>query len=245
MVEAHIKKGVEHCENADFESGAEYFSKALKIEPNHPQALHHRARALSRAGKLPEALADFAKMVKLFPKNASFIADYAVALHLNDRNDEAATQFDKALALEPNNPYRYSSRAFFKDRIGDLEGAIEDYEKCIALDPEDAIALNNKGLVEEKLGYKEKSKLSFDRSNELVGYEPERNLPGQASSKKQIPNHKNQISSLQEQESSGANKISESRDPETRWEVIKTVFTKEGFKDFMKFSTGLVKGKKS
>ena len=107
------------------------------------------------------------------------------------------------------------------------------------MDPEDAIALNNKGLVEEKLGYKEKSKLSFDRSNELVGYEPERNLPGQASSKKQIPNPKSLESGL----GSKSEELNESRDPETRWEVIKTVFTKEGFKDFVKFSGELIRGK--
>ncbi|MDX5477739.1 MAG: tetratricopeptide repeat protein, partial [Cyclobacteriaceae bacterium] len=59
-------------------------------------------------------------------------------------------------------------------RIGDLEGAIADYEKAIELDPEDAVAYNNKGLVEEKLGYRDQSKKSFEKADELVGYEPNR-----------------------------------------------------------------------
>jgi tetratricopeptide (TPR) repeat protein len=93
-------------------------------------------------------------------------------LHLLKRNKEAMTAFDKALNLDPQNPYRYSSRAYFKDRIGDLEGAIADYEKAIELDPEDAVAYNNKGLVEEKLGYQNRAKKSFKQADELVGYKP-------------------------------------------------------------------------
>jgi tetratricopeptide (TPR) repeat protein len=88
------------------------------------------------------------------------------------RDEEALIEFDKVANLDPKNPYRYSSRAYFKDRIGDLKGAIEDYEKAIELDPEDAVSFNNKGLVEEKLGYKERSKKSFDKADNLVGYKP-------------------------------------------------------------------------
>src|SRR5690606_22991335 len=79
---------------------------------------------------------------------------------------------DRALNLDPKNPYRYSSRAYFKDRIGDLEGAIADYEKAIELDPEDAVSHNNKGMVEEKLGYQAKSKKSYEKADDLVGYKP-------------------------------------------------------------------------
>ncbi|WP_323756296.1 tetratricopeptide repeat protein [Roseivirga sp.] len=224
MIEKWIKEGVKHCENAKFEEGVKCFNKALEKEPNHTTGLHNRARALSRIGQLEAALADFEKLTQLFPCHASFIGDYAVALHLNDKNDLALVHFEKALQLEPTNPYRYSSRAFFKDRTGDLEGAIADYEKAVEMDPEDAIALNNKGLVEEKLGYKDKAKQSFDRSNNLVGYDPTKTNP--------LPKTENK-----------APKFTSTK-PTNRWEVVKSVFTKEGFKDFAKFTKGLVNGKK-
>ena len=96
----------------------------------------------------------------------------AVVLHLLNRHEEAMSELNKALDLDPQNPYRYSSRAFLKDRIGDLKGAIADYEKAIEMDPEDAISINNKGLVEEKLGYKERANESFKRADDLVGYQP-------------------------------------------------------------------------
>jgi tetratricopeptide (TPR) repeat protein len=230
MVEKLISQGVECCEKARFEEGVKYFDQALVQSPDHLLALNNRARALSRVGRLQDALADFEKMVTLQPQNAQFIGDYAVALHLNERNEEASQLFDKALALDPQNPYRYSSRAFFKDRIGDAEGAIADYDRCIALDPEDAIALNNKGLVEEKLGYQDRAKKSFDQSNKLVGYKPEGALgseAGNTNSSSQIPNPKT-VATTQ---------------PTTRWEAVKSVFTKEGFKDFLRFSKGLISSK--
>src|SRR5690606_41157446 len=87
---------------------------------------------------------------------------------------------DRALDMDPDNPYRYASRAFLKDRIGDLHGAIADYERAIEMDPEDGISINNKGLVEEKLGYQDRAKASFQKADELVGYKPGANLSADA-----------------------------------------------------------------
>ena len=95
-------------------------------------------------------------------------------LHLLGRNEEALQELDRAANLDPNNPYRYSSRAYFKDRVGDFLGAIEDYEKAIALDPEDAIGYNNLGIVEEKLGRKEKAQQNFNKADALAGYPPKK-----------------------------------------------------------------------
>tara|TARA_Y100001933_G_scaffold142770_1_gene141667 strand:+ start:1284 stop:2063 length:780 start_codon:yes stop_codon:yes gene_type:complete len=218
MIESIVEKGIEACRSNDFKKGIELFNQALNQNPNHAAALYNRARALSKNEQLTEALSDFKRLVELHPENATFISDFAVALHLNNRNDEALTQFDLALKLEPQNPYRWSSRAFFKDRIGQSKEALADYEKALELDPDDAITLNNKGLIEEKLGYIERSKKSFNRSNELVGYSPGTGKPMER------PSAPTPSAEKPKQE------------PLTRWKVIKSVFTKEGFKDFSNFT---------
>ncbi|MBO3697332.1 tetratricopeptide repeat protein [Fabibacter sp. E12] len=205
--------------------GVSFFNEALAKDSNQAEALYNRARALSKLGRLEDSLKDFKKLTEIDDSNASYIGDYAVSLHLNDKNNLAKEAFEKALTLEPENPYRYSSRAFFKDRIGDLEGAIQDYEKAIALDPEDAVALNNKGLVEEKLGYKDKAKDSFDKSNELVGYRPE-------------------SKTVSDDVSTVPNSTQETSSPTSRGQVIKSVFTKDGFKDFARFSKDLLSPKR-
>lgn len=230
MVQNWIEKGIAHCKNTEFEKGVECFDKALSLEHENIQALYNRGRALSRVGNLKASLNDFEKLTQIQPSNPSYIGDYAVALYLNEKNDEALTQFNLALSLEPENPYRYASRAFYYDRIGKFEESIKDYEKTIELDPEDAIAMNNKGLVEEKLGYKDKAKSSFDKSNNLTGYDPDKSpaLKDAQATAQQTPPSQNEA---------------QSPDFDNKWDVIKSVFTKEGFKDFLSFSKGIVKKK--
>lgn len=222
MVEKWIKEGIEHCKNAEFEKGVQSFDKALAINSNSVEGLYNRARALSRVGRLNDSLNDFKQLTLFQPNNPTFIGDYAVALHLNEKNEDALTQFNLALALEPDNPYRYASRAFYFDRIGQLESAIADYEKAIELDPEDAISMNNKGLVEEKLGYKDKARKSFDQSNKMMGYNPEKSTA--------LKELENEADKAQPDHGNDAPQF------ENRWEVIKSVFTKAGFKDFLYFT---------
>ncbi|WP_420386873.1 tetratricopeptide repeat protein [Roseivirga sp.] len=227
MVDSIVEKGIEACKADDFNKGVELFNQALAQDHKNVAALYNRARALSKIHQLEKALADFQQLVLLQPTNATFIGDYAVALHLNAKNQEAELQFNRALELEPDNPYRWSSRAFFKDRIGKSEEAIKDYEKAVELDPEDAIALNNKGLIEEKLGYQERSKKSFNQSNKIIGYEP----------KGEETNASRELKT-QDVPRKDSNEVL------TRWKVIKSVFTKEGFKDFSDFTKKKLLGRK-
>lgn len=225
-----ISRGIAACKENDFEKGVKLFTKALETGEFQTEALYNRARAFAKLDKQKESLSDFAKLKELNPVNASYIGDYAVSLHLNNENDKAGKEFELALSLEPENPYRHSSMAFFKDRIGDFEGAVAAYEKAIELDPEDAIALNNKGLIEEKLGRKQKSIESFNKSNKLVGYEPE---------KKDLTKEVPSIS-----DSSSNSSTQDSPNPQTMTEVVKSLLTKEGFNDFMRFTKDIFKKKK-
>jgi len=215
-----IEKGITACKAGQFDEGVKYFSKAVDKDPSDLVALHHRTRALSKIERLEDALLDFDRLVELAPNNAMFIGDYAVALHLSDQNEKAEMHFELALKLEPENAYRYSSRAFYKDRMGDLKGAIKDYEKAIELDPDDEISFNNKGIIEEKLGYKEKANKSFAKSNKLVGYE---------------------LKSIEKNE--GVEKKNIHNSPQTKKEIIRSLTTKKGMKDFLQFTTKLFRGK--
>src|SRR5690606_3882624 len=139
-----------------------------------------------------------------------------------------------ALSMEPQNPYRYSSRAFLKDRMGDLKGAIADYERAIEIDPEDAIAHNNKGMVEEKLGFQEKSKQSFKKADDLVGY----NKPDQ----KKVFGNENQTNEIPPQlkDQNLDEKVTFSSYWNTLTNVIKNPDTRA---DFFKFVSDKFKNK--
>ena len=153
-----------------FEEALTQINFCISKDDNNAEFYFFRARVHSRLGNFDSALKDFDRLIGFDPYNPTYINDRAVVLHLMKNNEEAMAEFERAINLDPKNPYRFASRAYFRDRIGDLAGAIEDYEKAIELDPEDAVSYNNKGMVEEKLGYQERSKSSFFKADDLIGY---------------------------------------------------------------------------
>ncbi|EON76726.1 TPR repeat protein [Lunatimonas lonarensis] len=169
---ATVDQGISKYKEGKFDEALVVFEKVLVSIPGDVECLTYRARTYSRLGRFEDSLVDFDTALRGNNFNCDLISDRAVVLHLMGRNEEALAELDRAQNLEPKNPYRYSSRAFLKDRMGDLNGALADYEIAIELDPEDAISLNNKGIVEEKLGYRAKSKKSFAKADELIGYKP-------------------------------------------------------------------------
>lgn len=168
----NFDKSVAFFKEGKFDEALDAINLSIQEDKTNPEFYFFRARVQTRRGKFENSLSDFDHLISLEPFNPTYISDRAVVLHLLKRDDEAMSEFDRAINLEPQNPYRYSSRAYFKDRIGDLKGAIEDYDKAIELDPEDAVAYNNKGLIEEKMGYQNRSKNSFKKADDLVGYKP-------------------------------------------------------------------------
>jgi tetratricopeptide (TPR) repeat protein len=144
--------------------------------------------------------------------NVEYYAERAVAYLNSGQYDLSLFDMNRCVDFEPNNSYRYSCRAFLKAKMNDPDGAIIDYEIAVKLDPEDAIAFNNLGLAQEQKGYRDKAARSFERSNELIGYDPLR----------------------RQQESNAGGGSSSGSGSGGR--VARDVFTKkESFRDFLRF----------
>lgn len=177
---------------------------------------HKKGEELHHAGKFLEAITQFNQALELLPDHPDILADRAVAYLMLEKYKLAILDFDKAASIDPENPYRYSSRAFAKDKIGDIDGALADYEKAIKLDPSDAIAHNNLGLLLENKGSRKGAKNMFELADKL---NKENELPP---TPQQAPNAT----------SNQASETTTSKDPV---QVFKSIFTKEGWKDFVSF----------
>lgn len=233
-----FEKGIALYREGKFEEALEIFNELVSASSGKAELHLYRGRILTRLGKGEAALEDFDLLIELEPYNTDYISDRGVVLHLLGKNEEALSELDRAANLDPKNPYRYSSRAFFKDRIGDLHGAIEDYEKAIELDPEDAVSYNNKGLVEEKLGFAERSKKSFEKSDGLVGYNPQKS----ADSPAPITNDAAPDMSLSSSELEESKKVSSGY----FWTTLKSLITDPKTRgEFGKFLKEFFSGKKT
>lgn len=172
--------------------------------------------------------------------NVECYAERAVAYLNTNQFDLSMFDMHRCIEMEPNNSYRYSCRAFLKAKIGDTEGAIADYEMAVKLDPEDAIAYNNLGLVQETKGFRVQAQKSFEKSNELIGYNPKRFDEGEL--KKESPKKQTQdplksesVEPITESNTSFEIQSEQTINP-SKGQIAKSVFTtRSGFKDFWKF----------
>jgi Flp pilus assembly protein TadD len=122
--------------------------------------------------KFDLALAACERLLTAQPHQAEIHYLKAMCLLRLGRDKASLQSLDEACLLEPNNPFRYASRAYLRDRTGNLEGAIDDYRTAIHLDPEDAIAHNNLGLLLEKAGYQQAAAQHTQRADELSRQQP-------------------------------------------------------------------------
>lgn len=163
-----------------------------------------------------EAMNAWNAMIVRHPNDASYYNERGVC-KFNLRFKHAIQDFDKAIELEPNNPYYHSCRAYIKDKTGDTEGSVTDYQKAYELDPNDAIVLNNLGLAEQKLGYTAKARERFKNSDDLLGIKTIDSRP-----------------ELTENGIGAKPQPSPPTQKSTLWTEFKKMFSKDGFKQFLK-----------
>lgn len=127
------------------DAGVKLIDKALKINPNVPQAHNNRGNALLDLGRADEALVSYNKAVSLKPDYASAHNNRGNALLVLDRPGEALASYDKALALDPNYAQAYFNRGNALNKLKRVGEALASYGKAVALAPNYVDVYNNRG----------------------------------------------------------------------------------------------------
>lgn len=120
------------------------------------------------------ALVILNQVLENYPKEQEAIYERAVIYSNINKFELAVFDFNQLLEIEPSRAFYYSCRAFVKAKLADTNGAIADYQKAVELDPDDAVTYNNLGLLQEQQGYKSKAEKNFEKSNKIIGYQPNR-----------------------------------------------------------------------
>jgi tetratricopeptide (TPR) repeat protein/pimeloyl-ACP methyl ester carboxylesterase len=92
--------------------------------------------AMSKSGKLGQALADFDEASKLCPTCSTPYRDKALVLDALHKNAEAAAAADRAIALNPRSAGAFLVRGVLKAHAGRHDQAIADYDEALRLDPD-------------------------------------------------------------------------------------------------------------
>jgi len=80
------------------------FDRALRLRPDHAEALSNRGLTLHHLNRFEEALADFDRSLNAWPDYAEALFNRGLTLRALKRFDEAVLSFDRVLTVRPTYP---------------------------------------------------------------------------------------------------------------------------------------------
>ena len=132
------------------------------LNPQHP--LLQQAQALSRAGKLAEAVGVYQKLLADFPDNGPLLAATGTLQLKLGRCADAIPYLEQALAADPAQPQMRLFLGICRMRLQDFPAALACYDQALALQADYADAWCNRGNVLIKLQRREEALQSFDKA---------------------------------------------------------------------------------
>jgi tetratricopeptide (TPR) repeat protein len=158
VVIAYLRRGNVNLTARNYDRAIADFDEAIRLDPEHSQALNSRGFAYEAKGQHDRAIADYNVAITLDPRYAAALTNRGMAYRNKGRFDAAIQDFERAIALNPNNANAYFGRALsYQDkaqwdfdaylhegRYEDL--AIRDYDQSIRLAPR-AGSFNNRALL--------------------------------------------------------------------------------------------------
>lgn len=127
-----------------------------------PAALHLRAVAYRRAGRLEEARHGFAAALAAAPKDPFVANNFANLLRQMGAESEALRHYDHALALRPHYRDAAFNKALLLSAMGDPKGALTLLDRLTTAHPDDARAQSARGAALRQLGRHAEAAGAFD-----------------------------------------------------------------------------------
>ena len=122
LAEVLFRMGQSAQENGQPEVVAEYYMRALEIDPHYTKAIRRLAHLRSEQQRYDEALELFQRLVDINPSDAVAHDNMGIVFFYLGRSDEALQRFNQALSLDPTlETARTNREALLKAMEGNLK----------------------------------------------------------------------------------------------------------------------------
>ncbi len=165
--DAIFKLGLKFFSEGNFIFAANYFTKAIKLNPNTPNFYYNRAVCYLEQKKYKFALSDYNKVIKLNPSDVDAYNSRGICYFREKNYKLALEDFNKAIQLNNNYCKAYLNRGNWYYEQNNYESALKDYDKCILLDPNNFEAYNNRGIYYSKQKNYELALKDYNKSIKL------------------------------------------------------------------------------
>jgi tetratricopeptide (TPR) repeat protein/predicted Ser/Thr protein kinase len=136
----------------DLEGAIRDYKRALKIDPDFPEALNSLGFASVKKGDLDEAIRSLTRAIELDPEYGAAWTNRGSAWQARNDPDRAIKDHTRALELDPENSMVWCNLGNARMQKGDLDGAIADYTQAIGLSSENVQAWSNRGSARQEKG---------------------------------------------------------------------------------------------
>lgn len=128
------------------------FERALKLEPEHLEALEKAAECLILLRRPDEAEKYFRKILQISPSNDSALGNLGYIMYRKGRNDEALNLLRGSIAHHPQNTESLYNLGLLMMRLNRMEEATTFFRRVVSIDPNLHNAHYNLGFSLLRLG---------------------------------------------------------------------------------------------
>jgi Flp pilus assembly protein TadD/mono/diheme cytochrome c family protein len=156
---AHLGLGALLIGRKETGAAITHLREALRLVPNHPQALNNLGAALKLEGRIAEAIEPFRRAIEIQPDYPNARFNLASALAAEGKREETAENFRRFLKAIPDDREARAQLSAVLAGLGGaamsegkLNAAAEYYRELAALDPNNADVRNNLGIILARMG---------------------------------------------------------------------------------------------
>ena len=131
----------------DSDERIRFYSQAIRLRPNYPEAFNNRGIARHDKGDLEGELQDFNEAIRLKPDYADPFNNRGIARRTEGDLEGTLHDYDEAIRLKPDYAEAFNNRGIARRAKGDLEGTLRDFNEAIRLKPDFANAYYNRTII--------------------------------------------------------------------------------------------------
>ena len=146
-----FEKGKSSFGKKEYKEAIQYFSAAIKLNPQNTEYYLYRSAAYSSIDDYRAAIKDCDYLLTLEPNNDLIYSNKGSAYYHLKEYKKAIKSVNKAIALNPRYAMAYNLRGIVKDEMEWYNEAAMDYTQAILLEPK-AIFYNNRGVTRKNQG---------------------------------------------------------------------------------------------
>ena len=163
-VDHYLNQAYKAWDKRQYQEAITYYTHALRIKPDMPEAYNDRGNAYLMVGKYNNAIADYSMAIKLRPAFALAHHNRGLAFRKLGKTKKAVKDYNQAIKYKPDYAEAFNNRGYAFYTLGQHRRAIADYTKAIKIRPAFALAYLNRAYARIALKQFQKAVTDFNRA---------------------------------------------------------------------------------